>query len=98
MQAGKKFDTAALKQFLNEQEDFVAHMNREVVEDDLVTPGIIDDSHLLTGRAVKKEQPKQISKRKRFPSLRPRMVRNNRGFKRQPLNFLFLCFSFPRSS
>ena len=45
-QAGKKFNTKNLKQFLHEQEKFLEHMNREIVED--VTKGVIDDSHLLS--------------------------------------------------
>lgn len=46
-QAGRKFDTAAIKLFLQEQQDFLAHMNHEIVEDDQVIKGSIDDSHLL---------------------------------------------------
>ena len=45
-QAGKKFNTRKLKQFLHEQEKFLEHMNREIVED--VKKGVIDDSHLLS--------------------------------------------------
>ena len=45
---GKKLATAKLKQFLSEQEQFLAHMNREMIEDDQVIKGFCDDSHLLT--------------------------------------------------
>ena len=55
-QAGKKLNTRKLKQFLHEQEKFLEHMNREIVED--VKKGVIDDSHLLSandaGRAKKR--------------------------------------------
>ena len=44
---GKKVDIKALKTFLYEQEQFLSHMNKEMVEEDLVTKGNIDDSHLL---------------------------------------------------
>ncbi len=39
--AGKKLDTRALKMFLNEQETFLAHMNKEMVEEEKVGKGII---------------------------------------------------------
>jgi len=44
---GKKINTTRLKKFFREQENFLAHMNQEIVEDALVTKGYIDDSHLL---------------------------------------------------
>ncbi|KAI9724375.1 MAG: hypothetical protein M1812_000443 [Candelaria pacifica] len=37
--AGKKFDTGDLKTFLDEQEDFLAHTNREIVEEEKVVVG-----------------------------------------------------------
>lgn len=46
---GKKLNTKALKSFLYEQESFLAHMNKEMVDNDLVTMGSIDDSHLFSG-------------------------------------------------
>lgn len=82
MQAGKKFGTSAMKRFLNVQNDFLAHMDQEIVEDDQVIPGSIDDSHLFMDRAAKKEEGKQEGKRKRVSSRRPRFVRNNRSFRR----------------
>ena len=48
--SGKKVNTASLKRFLKEQEKFLAHMNKEMIEDDQVVQGAIDDSHLLDHR------------------------------------------------
>ncbi|KAL8730426.1 MAG: hypothetical protein Q9166_004064 [cf. Caloplaca sp. 2 TL-2023] len=45
---GKKVNVRALKGFIREQEIFLAHMNKEMVEEELVTMGSIDDSHLLS--------------------------------------------------
>lgn len=47
-QANKKFNTRIVKSFLKEQEEFLAHMNHELVEDKLVVKGEIDDSHLFS--------------------------------------------------
>ncbi|KAL8808348.1 MAG: hypothetical protein Q9182_000168 [Xanthomendoza sp. 2 TL-2023] len=44
---GKKINVKALKGFMREQERFLAHMNKEMVEEELVTMGSIDDSHLI---------------------------------------------------
>ena len=43
----KKLDTKTLKRFLKEQESFLLHMNDEIVLDEQVKMGNIDDSHLL---------------------------------------------------
>jgi hypothetical protein len=40
--AGRKLDTKAVKRFLKEQEVFLAHMNKEIVEEDKVEKGNID--------------------------------------------------------
>lgn len=48
MSRGKGVNTRGLKTFLQEQELFLAHMNKEMVDDELVTKGNIDDSHLLS--------------------------------------------------
>jgi hypothetical protein len=56
--SGRKMNTKDLKAFLHEQEMFLAHMNREMVDDALVTKGSIDDSHLISAFGKK-------SKRKR---------------------------------
>lgn len=55
MQAGKKTKTKALKQFLQDQIDFLKHMNNEIVEEELVTKGEIDDSHLFMSRLSKEQ-------------------------------------------
>ncbi|MCJ1426128.1 hypothetical protein MMC29_004030 [Sticta canariensis] len=81
MLAGNKFETAVLKGFLKEQENFLAHMNKEIVEDDQVIKGSIDDSHLFMDRPSKQEASKQQIKRKRVSSQRPRIVRSNRSFR-----------------
>ena len=46
--SGRKLNTKALKAFLLEQELFLAHMNKEIIDDELVTKGNIDDSHLFS--------------------------------------------------
>ncbi len=43
--AGKKLNTKALKKFLKEQETFLAHMDKEMIEDEKVEEGTIDDCH-----------------------------------------------------
>ncbi|KAL8999301.1 MAG: hypothetical protein Q9169_001846 [Polycauliona sp. 2 TL-2023] len=43
---GKKINVKALKDFIRDQTDFLAHMNKEMVSEELVTKGSIDDSHL----------------------------------------------------
>lgn len=50
---GKKMNTQVLKDFLREQEMFLAHMNKEIIEDSLVTKGCIDDSHLFSEFSAK---------------------------------------------
>lgn len=45
--SGKKLNTLSLKKFLKDQEDFLAHMNKEIIDENLVVRGNIDDSHLL---------------------------------------------------
>ena len=47
-QANRRFDTAAIKAFISEQEEFLAAMNREIVDEDKVTVGFTDDSHLFS--------------------------------------------------
>ncbi|KKZ65011.1 hypothetical protein EMCG_09091 [[Emmonsia] crescens] len=46
--ARRNFNTKAMKKFLAEQEFFLAQMNKEMVEDELVTKGFTDDSHLIS--------------------------------------------------
>lgn len=50
--AGRGFSTRKLKMFLEEQQQFLEHMNREMVDENKVTAGEIDDSHLLTKKTV----------------------------------------------
>ena len=45
---GRKMRTKDLKEFLHEQEVFLAHMNKEMVDDEFVTKGSIDNSHLVS--------------------------------------------------
>ena len=52
--SGKKLDTQKLKRFLHDQERFLAHMNKEMVED--VKMGEIDDSHLLGTPSMKRQR------------------------------------------
>lgn len=42
------FDTCAMKEFVKEQAEFLATMDREIVEDSQVVRGHLDDSHLLS--------------------------------------------------
>ena len=41
---GNKFDTRAAKAFLNEQEEFLAHTNQQIIPNELVSKGHIDDN------------------------------------------------------
>jgi hypothetical protein len=44
--AGRRVPTKKLKGFFEEQERFLAHMNREMVDDDRVTVGTIQQDHI----------------------------------------------------
>ncbi|KAL4944914.1 hypothetical protein BDV06DRAFT_219849 [Aspergillus oleicola] len=44
--ARRPFDTYRLKQFIREQIDFLEHMNKEMIDDDKVVAGKVDDSDL----------------------------------------------------
>ena len=46
--SGRRLNTKALKAFLYDQEMFLEHMNREMIDDELVKKGNIDDSHLFS--------------------------------------------------
>ena len=47
--ANRRFNTAATKRFIAEQQDFLAAINREVVDEDKVIKGFTDaDAHLLS--------------------------------------------------
>lgn len=54
--SGRKMKTKALKAFLHDQEMFLAHMNKEMIDDELVTKGNIDDSHLFSETAKGKRR------------------------------------------
>ncbi len=41
---GNKFNTMAAKAFLNEQEGFLAHTNQQIIPNELVAKGHIDDN------------------------------------------------------
>lgn len=44
--AGRPFDTIKLKKFLTVQEQFLSHMNKEIIEEAKVKKGFTDDTHL----------------------------------------------------
>jgi hypothetical protein len=46
--ANRRFNTGFLKQFIHEQIEFLEHMDREIVEDDMVIKGVTGDSHLIS--------------------------------------------------
>lgn len=46
--ARRPFDTIGLKRFIKEQIEFLHHMDKEIVEDDKVQMGVVDDSHLIS--------------------------------------------------
>lgn len=48
--SGRGVSTRKLKDFLDEQQEFLAHMNLQMVDPDQVVMGSIDDSHLLTSK------------------------------------------------
>lgn len=42
------FDTCAMKKFVKEQEEFLAKMDQQILEESQVIKGFTDDSHLLS--------------------------------------------------
>jgi uncharacterized coiled-coil protein SlyX len=46
--ARRGFDTCAMKKFIQEQEEFLAIMNHQIVEESQVIKGYTDDSHLVS--------------------------------------------------
>ena len=56
---GRTMRVRHFKRFLKRQEEFLAHMNREIVEDQYVIKGEIDDSHRLTSEDSKEPQKKR---------------------------------------
>ena len=80
-QAEQKTDVTALKQFLQQQLEFLEHTNNEIIEEELVIKGKVDDSHLFMNRISRGQETVQEPettvgyKRKRVCSRRPRMGR-----------------------
>ncbi|EEA22787.1 hypothetical protein TMatcc_001641 [Talaromyces marneffei ATCC 18224] len=56
--ANRLFDTVATKSFIREQIEFLEAMDREIVRDELVQRGYIDDSHLVS------DETRQTGRRK----------------------------------
>lgn len=46
--ARRSFDTKGTKKFIREQIEFLQHMYKEMVDDDQVKKGFLDDSHLIS--------------------------------------------------
>lgn len=61
--SGKKLNISRFKDFLQQQEAFLAHMSREMVDDQLVIKGEIDDSHLLTSDVTREPKKRKQEKR-----------------------------------
>ena len=57
--SGRKLNVTRFKKFLHEQEEFLAHMSKEMIDDQLVVKGEIDDSHLLKGKDAKEAHTEQ---------------------------------------
>jgi hypothetical protein len=57
--AHRSFDTKGTKKFIREQIEFLHHMYKEMVDDDQVKKGFLDDSHLISqdlkGRSRKRD-------------------------------------------
>ncbi|KAL8641097.1 MAG: hypothetical protein Q9226_008674, partial [Calogaya cf. arnoldii] len=53
---GKKINTKALKEFIRDQTEFLADMNKQMVDPEKVIMGSIDDSHLHSDDAVAKRK------------------------------------------
>lgn len=64
--ANRRFDTAASKRFIAEQQHFLAAIDREVVDEDKVTKGFTDaDTHLLSAD-LKQQSKKRLRNNDRF--------------------------------
>lgn len=57
--AKRQFDTRGIKRFIREQIQFLEHMDKEMVDDDKVTKGVVDDSHLISEDLKKKQNRKR---------------------------------------
>lgn len=56
--ANREYDTAAVKQFIRQQIDFLSAMDREIIDDDKVRRGYIGDEHLISDEI--KERSKKL--------------------------------------
>lgn len=54
--AQRRFDTQGIKRFLATQERFLAHMNKEMVDEEKVIMGFTDDSHLISQDLIQKSR------------------------------------------
>ena len=58
--AKRQFNTAGVKKFIREQIAFLEHMDKEMVDDDKVSRGMVDDSHLFS-KELKEKYPRKRS-------------------------------------
>lgn len=49
--ARRAFDTRGVKKFIREQIEFLEHMDREIVENELVQKGVVGNSNLISEQA-----------------------------------------------
>ncbi|KAL4927146.1 uncharacterized protein BDV17DRAFT_282796 [Aspergillus undulatus] len=61
--ARRPFDTRSLKQFIREQIDFLEHMDEEMIEDDKVVAGMVDDS-TLNSEELRREKAEKFRRRR----------------------------------
>lgn len=57
--SGKKMNVLLFKQFLKKQEEFLAHMDGEMLEDQHVVKGEIDDRHPMNNGDPEEEKKKR---------------------------------------
>ena len=56
--AKRQFNTSGVKQFIREQIEFLQHMDKEIVDDNKVIKGFLDNSHLLS-EDLKEKHPRK---------------------------------------
>lgn len=56
--ANRRFDTAGIKAFIGQQQNFLETMLVEIVDDDKVVKGFVDNRHLLSDELREKNQKK----------------------------------------
>ena len=59
--AKRHFDTSATKDFVEQQERFLAVMNHQMVDEHKVTKGFLDNSYLLSQDLKEKSKKRRIS-------------------------------------